>query len=62
MRYQAWSDGSFFPLSNDSARALLDPGALLEWEVEADSWEEAMRLYYRSQDRATYTMREQFLT
>ena len=45
MIHQAWSDGSFFPVSNHSARQLVEPGARLIWTVEAASWVEAMRRY-----------------
>lgn len=46
MLHQAWSDGSFFPVVNSSARALVEPGATLVWTVEAASWVEAMARYY----------------
>jgi hypothetical protein len=44
--HQAWSDGSFFPVINRSARALVEDGATLVWTVEAASWVEAMTLYH----------------
>jgi hypothetical protein len=43
-RYELWREGnsySFFPEDSESARRLLEPGAELVWEVEANSWEEA---------------------
>lgn len=47
MLHQAWSDGSFFPVSNRSAAAQVEPGATLIWSVDAASWYEAMRLYHQ---------------
>ena len=44
MRHEAWSDGSFFPASNRSARALVEDGATVVWSVEATSW--AVARYY----------------
>lgn len=46
MPHQAWSDGSFFPVVNASARALVEPGATLVWTVKAASWVEAMARYH----------------
>ena len=45
MLYQAWSDGSFFPVVNVSARALVEADATVVWTVEAASWVEAMTRY-----------------
>lgn len=38
VRHQAWGDGSFFPVVNHSARALVEDGATVVWEVEAACW------------------------
>ena len=54
MRHEAWSDGSFFPACNASARRLLEPGARLIWTVEATNWVEAMRLYHEFQGWEPY--------
>ncbi len=47
MLHQAWSDGSFFPVSNRSATTQVEPGATLIWSVDAASWNEAMTLYHQ---------------
>ncbi len=47
MRHEAWSDGSFFPVINRSAAALLEPDAKLIWADDAASWNEAMTLYHQ---------------
>lgn len=47
MLHQAWSDGSFFPITNRSAVELVPEGATLMWSVEASSWVEAMTLYHK---------------
>jgi hypothetical protein len=44
--HQAWSDGSFFPVVNRSARALVEDGATVVWTVEAANWDEAVARYY----------------
>jgi hypothetical protein len=44
--HQAWSDGSFFPVVNRSARTLVEDGATVVWTVEAASWVEAMSRYH----------------
>ena len=46
MLHQAWSDGSFFPVVNRSARALVEDGATVVWAVEAASWVEAAARYH----------------
>ena len=46
MLHQAWSDGSFFPVVNRSARALVEDGATVLWTVEAASWVVAAARYY----------------
>ncbi len=46
MLHQARSDGSFFPVCNRLAAALVEPGATLAWSVEAASWAEAMTRYH----------------
>ena len=46
MLHQAWSDGSFFPVVNRSARALVQDSATVVWTVEAASWVEAMARYH----------------
>ena len=46
MLHQAWSDGSFFPVINRSARSLVEHGATVVWAVEAASWVEAMARYH----------------
>ena len=47
MLHQAWSDGSFFPVVNHSARALVEDGATVVWTVEAANWVEAMVSYHQ---------------
>ncbi|AGA25064.1 hypothetical protein [Singulisphaera acidiphila] len=54
MLHQAWSDGSFFPVVNQSARALVSPDAMLVWSVEASSWDEAMARYHEWRGWAPY--------
>jgi hypothetical protein len=47
LRYELWKEGTsytFFPEDSDSARQLLEPGAVLIWSCEASSWEEAQTL------------------
>ena len=45
MRHEAWSDGSFFPIINLSARSLVEEGSKIIWCVEAVSWDDAMARY-----------------
>ena len=43
-KYELWKEASgysFFPEENESARRLLEPGAILVWSVDATSWDEA---------------------
>lgn len=54
MLHQAWSDGSFFPVVNRSARALVESGAVVVWTVEAASWAEAMARYHEWRGWAPY--------
>lgn len=54
MLHQAWSDGSFFPVVNTSARALVEGGAVVVWSVEAASWAEAMTRYHEWRGWAPY--------
>ncbi|QEL19956.1 hypothetical protein [Limnoglobus roseus] len=46
MLHQAWSDGSFFPVVNGSARAVVEAGATVVWTVQAASWVAALSRYY----------------
>ena len=55
MLHQAWSDGSFFPLSNRSARAVVEQGAIVVWTVEAASWADAMAHYHNWRGWEPYT-------
>ena len=44
IRYELWKEPegySFFPESNEAARALLSPNSLLVWSCFARSWEDA---------------------
>ena len=52
--HQAWSDGSFFPVVNRSARALVEGSAVVVWSVEAASWAEAMARYHEWRRWAPY--------
>ena len=54
MLHQAWSDGSFFPISNRSAAAQVPSDARLLWTVEAASWVEAMTRYHEWRGWAPY--------
>ena len=46
MRHEAWSDGSFFPIINLSARSVVEEGSTIIWCVEAASWDDAMARYH----------------
>ena len=54
MLHQAWSDGSFFPIVNRSARALVQDGATVIWTVDAASWVDAMVRYHEWQGWESY--------
>ncbi len=54
MLHEAWSDGSFFPIINRSAAAMIEAGATLLWTVDAASWHEAMELYHTWQGWKAY--------
>ena len=69
MLHRAWSDGSFLPVINRSARALVEDGATIVWTIEAACWVEAMTRYYEwrgyepyrpmDDDHGTYTDEEE---
>jgi hypothetical protein len=63
MKYELWrseddlgGELTFFPVNETYERQtqLLEPGAELIWTVEADSYNEAMRLYYEHMDWGPY--------
>ena len=54
MLHRAWSDGSFFPVSNRSAHALVPDDATVVWSVDAATWVEAVTRYYEWRGWAPY--------
>ncbi len=46
MQHEAWSDGSFFPIINRSARSVVEVGSTIIWSVEASSWDDAMARWH----------------
>ncbi|MDT5159145.1 MAG: hypothetical protein QOH51_3502 [Acidobacteriota bacterium] len=64
MRYELWQDEeegravalTFFPVDEiyELRRRLLEPRAHLIWTVEADTYEDAMRLYHEHMDWEPY--------
>jgi hypothetical protein len=61
LRHELWDEGGGHmtlclagPMG-DAARAMLEPGARLVWQVEAGSHFEAMTLYYKHLGRGVYT-------
>jgi hypothetical protein len=55
MRHELWSDGSFFPLCNRQALAMVEPGAVLVWTVDTPDWVTACIAYHDYQGWEPYT-------